>query len=141
MLREIRSARLVKGQDLNHHGTLFAGRIAEWFTESCFLAASRFLGKPENIVCVKIHGLAFTKPAHSGDTVEIVTRVVKTGRTSITVCGQVFVNDGAESVVKGFATFVTVDSAGASYAHGLALPAEYIEEHRALHDEAAALPK
>ncbi|HOX93121.1 MAG TPA: hotdog domain-containing protein [Spirochaetales bacterium] len=141
MLREIRSARLVKGQDLNHHGTLFAGRIAEWFTESCFLAAARFTGSPENIVCVKIHGLAFTKPANPGDTIEIVTRVVKTGTKSITVCGQVFINEDTESVVKGFATFVTVDAEGKSYAHGLSLPAEYIAEHRALYDEASALQK
>jgi len=26
--------RLVKSEDLNHHGTLFAGRTAEWFVES-----------------------------------------------------------------------------------------------------------
>ena len=26
--------RFVKGEDLNHHGTLFAGRAAEWFVES-----------------------------------------------------------------------------------------------------------
>jgi hypothetical protein len=29
--------RLVKSEDLNHHGTLFAGRTAEWFVESGFL--------------------------------------------------------------------------------------------------------
>ena len=32
--------RLVKGEDLNHHGTLFAGRSAEWFVESGFIAAA-----------------------------------------------------------------------------------------------------
>ena len=51
MLKETRTTRLVKSQDLNHHGTLFAGRMAEWFTESCFLAASRLLGRPEDLVC------------------------------------------------------------------------------------------
>ena len=25
---------LVKSEDLNHHGTLYAGRNAEWFVES-----------------------------------------------------------------------------------------------------------
>ena len=29
--------RLVKSEDLNHHGTLFAGRTAEWFVESGFI--------------------------------------------------------------------------------------------------------
>ena len=30
---------LVKGEDLNHHGRLYAGRNAEWFVESGFIAA------------------------------------------------------------------------------------------------------
>ncbi|MFB3926434.1 MAG: acyl-CoA thioesterase, partial [Syntrophales bacterium] len=32
--------RQVKGQDLNHHGTLFAGRGAEWFVEAGLIAAA-----------------------------------------------------------------------------------------------------
>ena len=55
--------RLVKSEDLNHHGTLFAGRSAEWFVEAGFIAAASVL-PPKNIVCVKIHGLTFTKPIH-----------------------------------------------------------------------------
>ena len=27
------TTRLVKSEDLNHHGTLFAGRMSEWFVE------------------------------------------------------------------------------------------------------------
>lgn len=54
--------RLVKSEDLNHHGTLFAGRTAEWFVESGFIAATTLLD-PKNIVCLKIHGMYFTSPA------------------------------------------------------------------------------
>ena len=57
---------LIKSQDLNHHGTLYAGRCADWFVESGFIAACS-LAKPEHIVCLKIHGLLFSKPAHLGD--------------------------------------------------------------------------
>jgi acyl-CoA hydrolase len=32
--------RHVKGQDLNPHGTLFAGRGAEWFVEAGLIAAA-----------------------------------------------------------------------------------------------------
>ena len=60
------SMRLVKGEDLNHHGTLFAGRTAEWFVESGFIAATSLLN-PRSVVCLKIHGMFFTKPAKSGD--------------------------------------------------------------------------
>ena len=53
--------RLVKSEDLNHHGTLFAGKTAMWFVESGFIAAAS-LTHPENIVCVNIHGMLFTRP-------------------------------------------------------------------------------
>jgi len=56
---ETKTLRLVKSEDLNHHGTLFAGRTAEWFVESGFIAAASILD-PKTIVCLKIHGMYFT---------------------------------------------------------------------------------
>jgi acyl-CoA hydrolase len=139
MLKETRTTRLVKSQDLNHHGTLFAGRMAEWLVESCFLAAARFLGNPKDLVCVKIHGLTFTKPAYPGDTIELVAVPARAGKKSLTIGAEVFINDEAEPTVRGFATFVSVDEAGVSYAHGLVLPPEWVESHRLLCDEAERL--
>ena len=54
--------RHVKGQDLNHHGTLFAGRGAEWFVEAGLIAAAS-LTSPEKVVCMNIHGIVFA-PIH-----------------------------------------------------------------------------
>ncbi len=76
--------RLVKSEDLNHHGTLFAGRTAEWFVESGFIAAASLLD-PQNVVCLKIHGMFFTKPARSGDVLKFSSKVVYTGKSSLTV--------------------------------------------------------
>jgi len=139
MLKETRTTRLVKSEDLNHHGTLFAGRMSEWLVESCFLSAARFLGRPKDLVCVKIHGLTFTKPAYPGDVLELVAVPARAGTKSLTIGTEVFVNDGAEPTVRGFATFVTVDDSGKSYAHGLALPVEWREAYRVLCDEADGL--
>lgn len=139
MLKETRTTRLVKSQDLNHHGTLFAGRMSEWLVESCFLAAARYLGNPKDLVCVKIHGLTFTKPAYPGDTIEIVALPARAGTKSLTAGAEVFINDEAEPTVRGFVTFVTVDDAGASYAHGLSLPREWLESHALLCAEAEKL--
>jgi len=108
--------------------------MAEWFTESCFLAAARLVGKPEDIVCLKIHGLTFAKPAHPGDSVEIVARPARAGAKSLTVGAEVFVNDDTEPTIRGFATFVTVDSAGKSYPHGIVLPPDWVEANRELCD-------
>ena len=59
-LRTHSICRLVKSEDLNHHGTLFAGKTAMWFVESGFIAAAS-LTHPENIVCLNIHGMLFEK--------------------------------------------------------------------------------
>jgi acyl-CoA hydrolase len=141
MLTDTRSTRLIKSQDLNHHGTLFAGRMAEWFEESAFLAAARFLGKPEDLVCVKIHGLSFFTPAGPGDIIEIIASPAKTGRSSITVGAEVFVNGSATPSVRGFATFVAVDKDTNPYAHGLSLTPEWQASHSELCADAERLPR
>jgi acyl-CoA hydrolase len=100
--------RLVKSEDLNHHGTLFAGRTAEWFVESGFISVASLLN-PQNIVCLKIHGMYFTKPAKSGDVLKFSSRVVYTGNTSLTSYVHVENNGAEKPLVDGFVTFIHVD--------------------------------
>jgi acyl-CoA hydrolase len=127
---------LIKGEDLNHHGTLFAGRSAEWFVESGFVAAAS-LTHPENIVCLKIHGMAFTRPVHLGEVVRFTSKIVLTGRSRIVayieMCGQ-----DENLVVDGFITFVHVDSAGKPLPHGITIVPEG-EEEVALQERAKGL--
>jgi acyl-CoA hydrolase len=136
MLKETSSSHLIRPQDLQHHGTLFAGRLAEWLVEACFIAANRLLGKPEDLVFVQIHGISFKKPANNGDTLNIKARVALLGSTSITVHTQAFVNEDETPAVSGMMTFVTVDKEGKPYKHGLTLPQEYIAQNREIHQEA-----
>jgi acyl-CoA hydrolase len=100
--------RLVKSEDLNHHGTLFAGRTAEWFVESGFIAAASILN-PQNVVCLKIHGMFFTKPAVSGDVLKFSSKVVFAGKTSLTSYVHVEKNGITKPLVDGFVTFIHVD--------------------------------
>jgi acyl-CoA hydrolase len=100
--------RLVKSEDLNHHGTLFAGRTAEWFVESGFIAAASLLN-PQNIVCLKIHGMFFTKPAISGDVLKFSSKVVFAGRTSLVSYIHVENNGAEKPLVDGFVTFIHVN--------------------------------
>ena len=67
-INQLSMCRMVKGGDLNHHGTLFAGRGAEWFVEAGFIAAAS-LTSPESTVCVKIHGMVFTRPVKKGSVI------------------------------------------------------------------------
>lgn len=107
---------LVKSEDLNHHGTLYAGRTAEWFVESGFIAAAT-LTKPENIVCLKIHGMTFTRPVKRGEVPEFESRIIQTGRTRL-VAYIVVRSNGAE-VVRGFITFIHVDMDGNPIPHNV----------------------
>lgn len=133
----IETNRFVKGEDLNHHGTLFAGRSAEWFVEAGLMAASLLLPS-ENIVCVKIHGMEFTSPIPLGSVSKFVATAAKAGRSSLTVNIRVIVND--RQCIDGFITYVNVDEQGRPFPHGIELIPE-TEEERELQARAAALPR
>lgn len=111
---------LIRSSDLNHHGTLFAGRMSEWVVEAGFIGAQRALGiDPAHMVCLKIHGLIFTKGATNGDIIELRVQAAHVGRTSITVYIEAFVpRQSADPALDGFITFVAVKD-GQSAPHGL----------------------
>jgi acyl-CoA hydrolase len=129
--------RLVKSEDLNHHGTLFAGRTAEWFVESGFIAATSILD-PKSVVCLKIHGMFFTKPARSGDVLKFSSKVVYTGRTSLTVYIHVEKSNNDNSFVDGYVTFIHVDEDTRPTAHYIEIAPETVED-KALYETAKSL--
>ncbi|MHB1392367.1 MAG: acyl-CoA thioesterase [Clostridia bacterium] len=138
-MKEYISTHLIKSEDLNHHGTLFAGRMAEWFVEGTFVAAASLYGNPENIVCVKVHGMKFARPAAKGDIITLVTTVVYTGNTSLTVYGKVCRLDSENILVDGFVTFACVDKDGRKMPHNVVLPEPHDEEQRKLRETAKTL--
>jgi acyl-CoA hydrolase len=123
------TTRLVKSEDLNHHGTLFAGRTAEWFVESGFIAAASLLD-PRKVVCLNIHGMYFTSPARSGDVLKFSSSIVYTGRTSITVYVHVEKRGETKPLVDGFVTFIHVDSNTCPSPHCLAVEPVTDEDKR-----------
>jgi acyl-CoA hydrolase len=129
--------RLVKSEDLNHHGTLFAGRTAEWFVESGFIAATSLLD-PKNVVCLKIHGMFFTRPARSGDVLKFSSKVVLTGRTSLTVYVDVTKSNDEKSFVSGFVTFIHVNEETKPAPHYIEIK-PVTEEDKKLYEAAASL--
>lgn len=129
--------RLVKGEDLNHHGTLFAGRAAEWFVEAGFVAAAA-VTKPENIVCAKVHGMAFARPVQKGAIIRCESKIVQAGRSSMLVYVKILLHAGNAFFVDGFLTFVHVDEHGRPIPHGLVITAE-TDEEKALQERARAL--
>ncbi|WP_459129149.1 acyl-CoA thioesterase [Guggenheimella bovis] len=116
------TSHLVKSADLNHHGTLFAGRSAEWLVESGFICAATSLGRPEDIVCINIHGFVFKKPIPKGDVLMMTSYIAKVGSTSMTVYVKAESEITGISPTDGFITFVCVDSkSGMKTKHGITL--------------------
>ena len=124
-MKSITTHHFVKSEDLNHHGTLYAGRTAEWFVEAGLIATAMHV-PAENIVCLKIHGMSFTRPVHLGEIAQFTAKVVYTGKTRLVTNIQMRIKD--EEVLNGFITFVNVDRAGQPFAHGVMIEAETPEE-------------
>ena len=128
---------LVKGEDLNHHGTLYAGRGTEWMVEAGFIAASLAAGD-EHVVCMRINSLLFRKAVPKGEMVAFESGVVHTGRTSLTVYVKVINGRTREFVVDGFFTYVRVNAEGRAIPHGIVIEPSNDAE-RKLYDEAQQL--
>ncbi|HBD62942.1 MAG TPA: acyl-CoA thioesterase [Clostridiales bacterium] len=133
-MKEYINSRLVKSEELNHHGTLFAGRTAEWFVESAFIAASSTVGNPQNVVCLNIHGLLFRHPVNKGEIVKFTSKVVHLGKTSIAVYTKMETEIAKTTPVDGFITFITVDENGQKIPHGLILDEAQDEEEMAIRE-------
>ena len=135
MAQTILSTRhLVKGEDLNHHGTLYAGRGVEWMVEAGFIAASSAT-ESENIVCMRINSLLFRKPVPKGQMVNYQSMIVYSGRTSLTAYVRVTNVNTHEFIVDGFFTYVYTDDNAKPIPHGIVVNPEN-EVQQGLYNEA-----
>ncbi len=130
---------LVRPEDLNHHGTLFAGQMAKWLVEAGFITASRLCGKPQDVVCVQVNEMNFKKPVNSGDIIELISRVAYLGATSITVNSEVHRRGDKGALISNMATFVTVDGKNKPYKHGFSLTEEYISKNKGIYEAAVKI--
>lgn len=108
----------VKPEDLNSHGALFGGRLLEWVDEDGAILAVTQLGTSQ-LVTRHMSEINFLARADRGDLLELSYRVVRFGRTSITLSCQVQnVITGQEILTLNEIVFVTVDPDGAPTPHG-----------------------
>jgi len=131
--------RLIKSEDLNHHGTLFAGRTAEWFIESGFIAATALLD-PRSVVCLKVHGMYFTSPAKPGEVLKFESKIVHTGKSSLVAYIRVCKSKCTKTLVEGFVTFIHVDEETRPLPHNI-VTEPLNEADRLLFEQAAGLKK
>ena len=103
-------------RDTNRHGTIFGGVLLSHIDLAGAVAAQREVllrgGNPNAaFVTVAMNRVEFKQPVFVGDVVRFQTRVLRIGRTSITVHVDVLAERGAETipVTEAEAVFVGVD--------------------------------
>ena len=80
---ETRMCAMIFPNQTNHYGTLFGGHALELMDKSAFITASRFTRKA--MVTASSEKVDFKTPVKTGHLVELVGRIEKVGRTSVTV--------------------------------------------------------
>ncbi len=81
---DIVTRHLVMEKDLNAFGNLFGGNMLAWIDEASALYVMQQIGYAD-FVTVSFDDVNFKAPARRGDNVYISCRVLKTGKSSITV--------------------------------------------------------
>jgi acyl-CoA thioesterase YciA len=75
-------------KDTNAYGTIFGGVILSYIDQAGAVEARRH--GTQFLVTVAMREVVFHEPVHVGDLVSFYTRLVKIGRTSITISVEVF---------------------------------------------------
>jgi acyl-CoA thioesterase YciA len=95
-------------KDTNAYGTIFGGVILSFIDQAGAVEAKRH--GAEFIVTVAMREVVFHEPVYVGDLVSLYTRLVKVGRTSITIAVEVYSQPG-----EGIGNRVKVTEAEVTY--------------------------
>ena len=98
----------------NHYGTMFGGKVLDLMDRAAFLVSTRFSN--QSMVTASMERIDFYAPIKSGNLVELIARVVYTGRTSITVKVDLFSENPIlktrERASQGYFNMVSVNENG-----------------------------
>ncbi len=118
----ITTTHLVKGEDLNHHRTLYGGRCVEWCVHMAYVTAQNCFEKARPLVFMSIRSLSMRSPARLGEIVQFTGSVDYIGESTIGVRVdgiKLQPKDDQKPVVTGTFLFCTVDEEGRAVPHGL----------------------
>jgi acyl-CoA thioesterase YciA len=102
-------------RDTSPHGTIFGGVIMSYLDQAGAIGARHEVAKAggplPNVVTVAINRVEFQKPVLVGDVVRFLTRLVRLGRTSITmdICVEVERGNEILQVTEAEAVYVNID--------------------------------
>ena len=98
-------------KDTNYLGDVFGGWILAHMDQAGAAQATRRAGR--TVASVGLEAMTFHKPVFVGDEVSVYTRLVKTGRTSVTISVETWARRGLaariDKVTEGLFTYVALD--------------------------------
>ncbi len=98
----------------NHYGTLFGGNALSLMGKAAFVAATRRARR--NVVMATSDKIEFHEPIRVGELIELVARVERIGRSSMTVAVAMIrenlISGQRKSVVRGTFEMVAVNDSG-----------------------------
>lgn len=68
---------------VNHYGTLFGGIALQWMDHAAWVCSTRHARK--TMVTIASDKIVFKRPVPQGNMVELRARVLRTGKTSLTI--------------------------------------------------------
>lgn len=111
---EVRLVELIFPHQANHIGTLFGGNALALMDKAAFLSATRYARK--SMVTVASDRVEFKVPVRVGQLVELLARVTRVGRTSLTVAVEMYAEEllSRQRVLAttGSFVFVAIDDVG-----------------------------
>ena len=112
---ETRMIEMIFPEQANHYGTLFGGHALALMAKAAFVAASRHANT--SVVMARSERVDFTTPIKVGEMLELVARVSRTGRSSMTVEVQgtarsIGSGASARTALSGAFEMVAVDAEG-----------------------------
>ena len=109
------STHICKGQNIGVHGNLFGGIMLSWLDEAGGAYAGQCCDTPR-MVTLKLSETVFKKPVRPGHLIKIYGKVVKIGKTTITIKLEArrhsVYNGTQKSVCETEITYVRVDGDG-----------------------------
>lgn len=92
----------------NHYHTLFGGTAMAWMDQAAFICGTRWCRK--KVVTVHSSEISFKRPVPEGSIAEVVARVTATGRSSMTIPVEMWIEpmDRDERVLACRGEFVLV---------------------------------
>lgn len=111
---ELTCSELVLPQHSNHYGTLFGPEALSMLGKTAYLAAARF--SRQSVVMAASRGIEFLQPIAVGALLHFHARVVRLGRTSMTVDVRAALDAAPgtkpQDALRGSFEMVAVDAAG-----------------------------